>query len=144
MAIFVGPHCLLLLALITSMCLLSSMLVYDTSFEYYNTKTDYHVNVTRIKIHPHPIEADNKLSLNILASAGPGISKGKVAIDGKHFFFYVHLKMKVKTKQPTVHSSTDCSKRQLNIAPTSSIATRHLWTTIAWPLIEDPTSPAES
>ncbi|ONK65106.1 uncharacterized protein A4U43_C07F33740 [Asparagus officinalis] len=95
MAIFVGPRrSLLLAALVVCVCLLSSLIVQGTDFEYCNKKANYPVKISGVEIQPDPIETGKPAKFKISATTGDVIYKGKVELDVKYYFLHVHSETK--------------------------------------------------
>ncbi|XP_066396738.1 phosphatidylglycerol/phosphatidylinositol transfer protein-like [Miscanthus floridulus] len=56
----------------------------------YCSKKDYPVKVSGVQIVPDPVEPGKPATFKISASTDKTIEKGKLQIDVKYFFFYVH------------------------------------------------------
>ncbi|KAJ6796843.1 phosphatidylglycerol/phosphatidylinositol transfer protein-like [Iris pallida] len=93
MAISISSSTLFLSALLLVSTFLPSP-AQATSFEYCNKRAKYPVKISGINISPDPIQGGKPAQFNISATTGDGISKGKVVIDVKYFFIYVHSETK--------------------------------------------------
>ncbi|PWZ15012.1 Phosphatidylglycerol/phosphatidylinositol transfer protein [Zea mays] len=56
----------------------------------YCSKKEYPVKVSGVQIVPDPVEPGKPATFKISASTDKTIEKGKLVIDVKYFFFYVH------------------------------------------------------
>ncbi|XP_072957272.1 MD-2-related lipid-recognition protein ROSY1-like [Typha angustifolia] len=80
------PFSILLFA--SSLLFLSTAIA--TSVEYCKKGADYPVKVSGVEISPNPVARGEPATFTISASTEDGISKGKLVIDVKYFFFHVH------------------------------------------------------
>ncbi|KAL6880576.1 hypothetical protein ACP4OV_012141 [Aristida adscensionis] len=80
----------LLLALIAVAACLLLPPASATDFEYCNKGKKYPVKVSGVEIVPDPIARGKPAQFKISASTDKTIEKGKLVIDVKYFFFYVH------------------------------------------------------
>ncbi|KAJ6834820.1 phosphatidylglycerol/phosphatidylinositol transfer protein-like [Iris pallida] len=81
------------LVLVSAFLLLLS-LAQATSFEYCNKRAKYPVRISGVSISPEPVQGGKPAQFNISATTGDDISQGKVVIDVKYFFLYVHSETK--------------------------------------------------
>ncbi|KAL5197395.1 hypothetical protein ABZP36_000907 [Zizania latifolia] len=61
-----------------------------TDVEYCNKGKNYPVKVSGLEIVPDPVARGEPATFKISASTDKTIGKGKLVIDVKYFFFYVH------------------------------------------------------
>ncbi|KAL5199017.1 hypothetical protein ABZP36_002529 [Zizania latifolia] len=61
-----------------------------TDVEYCNKGKNYPVKVRGVEIVPDPVARGEPATFKISASTDKTIGKGKLVIDVKYFFFYVH------------------------------------------------------
>ncbi|OEL33296.1 hypothetical protein BAE44_0005687 [Dichanthelium oligosanthes] len=61
-----------------------------TAVEYCNKGKKYPVKVSGVEIVPDPVQRGEPAKFKISASTDKIIEKGKLVIDVKYFFFYVH------------------------------------------------------
>ncbi|EER95885.1 hypothetical protein BDA96_02G039000 [Sorghum bicolor] len=79
----------LVLAAVAACLLLLPAASVATSVDYCSKK-NYPVKVSGVEIVPDPVEPGNPATFKISASTDKTIEKGKLQIDVKYFFFYVH------------------------------------------------------
>jgi len=80
----------LALALLAVACILLPSASAVTEVEYCNKHKNYPVKVTGVEIVPDPVQRGVEATFKISASTDRTITKGKLAIDVKYFFFNVH------------------------------------------------------
>uniref|UniRef100_A0A0E0KJX7 MD-2-related lipid-recognition domain-containing protein n=1 Tax=Oryza punctata TaxID=4537 RepID=A0A0E0KJX7_ORYPU len=61
-----------------------------TDVEYCRQGRDYPVKVSEVEIVPDPVVSGQPATFKISASTDKSITKGKLVIDVKYFFFHVH------------------------------------------------------
>ncbi|KAL5218996.1 hypothetical protein ABZP36_019680 [Zizania latifolia] len=61
-----------------------------TDVEYCSSGRDYPVKVSGVEIVPDPVVSGQPATFKISASTGRSITRGKLVIDVKYFFFHVH------------------------------------------------------
>ncbi|CAN6203066.1 unnamed protein product [Urochloa humidicola] len=81
---------LLVLAAVAACLLLLPAASAATSVEYCNKGKKYPVKVSGVEIVPDPVQPGQPATFKISASTDKTIEKGKLQIDVKYFFFYVH------------------------------------------------------
>lgn len=88
-----ASRCLPVLGAVAAACLLLLLLpaaAVATDVEYCKKGRDYPVKVSGVKIDPDPVKSGQPVTFNISASTDKTIKDGKLVIDVKYFFFYVH------------------------------------------------------
>nr|CAB3503837.1 unnamed protein product [Digitaria exilis] len=81
---------ILVLAAVAACLLLLPAATAATSVEYCNKGKQYPVKVSGVEISPDPVQPGKAATFKISASTDKSIEKGKLTIDVKYFFFYVH------------------------------------------------------
>ncbi|KAJ1287806.1 hypothetical protein BS78_02G038900 [Paspalum vaginatum] len=81
---------LLALAAVAACLLLLPAASVATDVSYCDKHKDYPVKVSGVKIDPDPVEPGKAATFNISAYTDKPIENGKLVIDVKYFFFYVH------------------------------------------------------
>ncbi|KAF8732236.1 hypothetical protein HU200_016212 [Digitaria exilis] len=81
---------ILVLAAAVACLLLLPAATAATSVEYCNKGKQYPVKVSGVEISPDPVQPGKAATFKISASTDKSIEKGKLTIDVKYFFFYVH------------------------------------------------------
>ncbi|XP_072952346.1 MD-2-related lipid-recognition protein ROSY1-like [Typha angustifolia] len=71
-------------------CLLLPSSAIAASVEYCKRGEDYPVKVSGVEISPNPVARGEPATFTISATTDKVISKGKLVIDVKYFFFHVH------------------------------------------------------